>query len=302
MKKRYTISRKILIFWTLFVGVGALLGALGMLVDPSGKAMGMDAMLPYFQVLPFADVLFQNLVFSGIMLLLVNGITNLVSAGLLFAKRKSGVVLGMIFGITLMMWIVIQFVIFPANFMSIAFFIIGFAQFVTGLVCLIGLKQSQFEFCESAYKNIGSDKSKLVVFFSRTGYTKKLAYEIADAKGADIYEVKTTEKVSGNAGFWWCGRFGMHRWGMNIEEPNIDFSQYKEIVLCSPVWVFALSAPMRQFCKNNSGKIHNVSYVLTHFMNCKFDKIAKEMDTLLDTTHDSFDSYRCRYGKLKKLS
>ena len=31
-----------------------------MLLDPSGRALGMDAMLPYFQVLPFADVLFTD--------------------------------------------------------------------------------------------------------------------------------------------------------------------------------------------------------------------------------------------------
>lgn len=89
---------------------------------------------------------------------------------------------------------------------------------------------------------------------------------------------------------------------MNISESNIDFSQYKEITLCSPVWVFALSAPMRQFCKTNNGKNHNVSYVLNHFMNSKFDKVAKEMDNLLCTNHNNFASYRCRYGKLKKLN
>lgn len=35
-----------------------------MLIDPAGKIMGMDAMLPYFRVLPVADF-----VFSGIALL-----------------------------------------------------------------------------------------------------------------------------------------------------------------------------------------------------------------------------------------
>ena len=34
-----------------------------MLLDPTGKAMGMDAMLPYFQVLPFAKILFQGCMF-----------------------------------------------------------------------------------------------------------------------------------------------------------------------------------------------------------------------------------------------
>ena len=93
-----------------------------MLLDPSGRALGMDAMLPYFQVLPFADVLFTDLTFSGIALLVVNGLTNLTAAALLFAKKKSGVILGGVFGITLMLWICIQFYMFPPNFMSAAYF------------------------------------------------------------------------------------------------------------------------------------------------------------------------------------
>ena len=51
-----------------------------MLLDPSGRALGMDAMLPYFQVLPFADMLFRDLTFSGWALLIVNGLTNLTAA------------------------------------------------------------------------------------------------------------------------------------------------------------------------------------------------------------------------------
>ena len=72
-KSRFCTARRILIFWTLFIGLGAVAGALAMLLDPSGKSMGMDAMLPYFQVLPFADVVFQDFAFSGWALLIVNG-------------------------------------------------------------------------------------------------------------------------------------------------------------------------------------------------------------------------------------
>lgn len=38
-----------------------------------GKALSMDAILPYFQVLPFAEIVFQNFTFSGWALLIVNG-------------------------------------------------------------------------------------------------------------------------------------------------------------------------------------------------------------------------------------
>ncbi len=49
ISSRYNKTRKILIFWTLFIGIGALFGSLGMLIDPTGKALGMDQMLSYFQ-------------------------------------------------------------------------------------------------------------------------------------------------------------------------------------------------------------------------------------------------------------
>lgn len=301
MNKRYKSSRIILIGLAFFIGVGALIGSVAMFVDPTGKLLGMGVILPYFQVLPFADVLFSNYVFSGIMLLMVNGITNFIAAGLLLVKKKSGAITSIIFGITLMLWIFIQFVILPANFMSIAFFVLGFLQFLIGYICYLGYEQSQFKFDVNNYTNIGTNNTKLVIFFSRMGYTKKLAYTIANQQGAEILEIKTKNKISGNLGFWWCGRFGMHKWGMPIEDLKVDFSKFDEVTICSPTWVFNLSAPMREFCKQNKGKIKNVSYCITHFMNCKFNKIAKEMDDLLGVKHKSFKSYKCRFGKLKQL-
>ena len=55
-RSRYKIARNFLLFWTLFIGIGALAGSSGMLLDPTGKAMGMDTMLPYFQVLNFLNI------------------------------------------------------------------------------------------------------------------------------------------------------------------------------------------------------------------------------------------------------
>ncbi|MDY3816744.1 MAG: hypothetical protein SOZ54_07940, partial [Candidatus Limiplasma sp.] len=112
-RSRFETARKWLLFWTLFIGIGAVGGAACMLLDPSGGVMGMDAMLPYFQVLPFADMLFQDFLFSGFALLIVNGLTNLTAAFLLLRRKRAGIVLGGIFGVTLMLWICIQFVIFP---------------------------------------------------------------------------------------------------------------------------------------------------------------------------------------------
>ena len=55
---QYKITEKFLIFWCLFAGIEAVIGSIGMFINPSGKLMMMDTMLPYFSVLPFSEMLF----------------------------------------------------------------------------------------------------------------------------------------------------------------------------------------------------------------------------------------------------
>lgn len=297
---RYRPARRALLFWTIFIGIGAVAGSSAMLIDPSGGLMGMDAMLPYFQKLPFAEIVFQDFVFSGISLLIVNGISNLTAAGLLIANKRIGAVLGGVFGITLMLWIYIQFYMFPLNFMSTAYFIFGFIQAITGYMTVVFYDQEHFTVSESDYPNIGSDPTKLVVYFSRMGYTKKRALEAADRTGAEIYEVRAAERTSGTLGFWWCGRYGMHRWAMPIEDIGVQLEKYDHVTVCSPVWVFNLCAPMREFCKKASGRIRSADYILVHHQKSLYANAADEMDRLLELKDTPAVSVCCREGRYLK--
>lgn len=297
---RYCPARRALLFWTIFIGIGAVAGASAMLIDPSGGLMGMDAMLPYFQKLPFAEIVFQDFVFSGISLLIVNGISNLTAAGLLIANKRIGAVLGGVFGITLMLWICIQFYMFPLNFMSTAYFIFGFIQAITGYMTVVFYDQEHFTVSESDYPNIGSDPTKLVVYFSRMGYTKKKALEAADRTGAEIYEVRAAERTSGTLGFWWCGRYGMHRRAMPIEDIGVQLEKYDHVTVCSPVWVFNLCAPMREFCKKASGRIRSADYILVHHQKSLYANAADEMDRLLGLKDTPAVSVCCREGRYLK--
>lgn len=297
---RYRPARRALLFWTIFIGIGAVAGASAMLTDPSGGLMGMDAMLPYFQKLPFAEIVFQDFVFSGISLLIVNGISNLTAAGLLIANKRIGAVLGGVFGITLMLWICIQFYMFPLNFMSTAYFIFGFIQAITRYMTVVFYDQEHFTVSESDYPHIGSDPTKLVVYFSRMGYTKKKALEAADRTGAEIYEVRAAERTSGTLGFWWCGRYGMHRWAMPIEDIGVQLEKYDHVTVCSPVWVFNLCAPMREFCKKASGRIRSADYILVHHQKSLYANAADEMDRLLGLKDTLAVSICCREGRYLK--
>lgn len=299
-RSRYQTARRILIFWTLFIGIGAVGGALMMLLDPSGKAVGMDAMLPYFQVLPFAEVVFQDLTFSGWALLIVNGLTNLTAAALLLARKRAGAVLGGIFGVTLMLWIGIQFYMFPLNFMSTAYFIFGLCQAAASYAAWVFRKQEAFTVNRADYPHIGDDPTRLVVFFSRMGYVRKVAYEEANRTGAAVYEIKAAERTEGTLGFWWCGRYGMHKWAMPIQPVDIDLSAYRHVTICSPIWVFALAAPVRSFCQAAAGQIREADYILVHHQGDAYENAAEEMDRLLGVTHTALRSIQCREGVYKE--
>lgn len=160
-KMRYKRTKKVLLFWCLFVGIGALYGSVCMFIDPTGKLLHMDTVLPYFSVLPFSDILFQNYIFSVISLLIVNGLSNLIASYLIIKDKKIGFILGTIFGITLMLWITIQFIILPTNFLSKSYFIFGLLQFIIGLITVIFYTQSEFIFNVNDYKNINKNKENI---------------------------------------------------------------------------------------------------------------------------------------------
>lgn len=290
-----------MIFWGLFVGIGAVAGAAEMIFDPSGRSMGMDAMLPYFKVLPFADVLFCDLFFSGMALLAVNGVPNLVAVVLMTAKKRAGVVMGGVCGVLLMLWICIQFYMFPLNFMSTAFFIIGAAQAATGYAACVFERQERFAVDTREYPNVGTDHDRLVVYFSRMGYTKKLAYEEAERTGAEIAEIRAAERTEGTAGFWWCGRYAMHRWDMPIVMPEAELEKYSHVTLCTPIWVFATAATVRTFCRRAKGRIKSVDYIIVHHTGGAYENAAREMDELLGIRRTSFRSVRCRMGRYREV-
>lgn len=295
---RYKITKKILIFWCLFIGISAIYGSTCMLINPTGSLLDMDNLLPYFSSLPLSNILFNNYIFSGICLLIINGLPNILTVYLLIKNKKSGIILGTILGFTLMLWIMIQFIIFPMNILSTSFFIIGIIELLTGYMTYVFYVQENFIFNISDYNNPNKDKTTLVVYFSRMSYTKKVSYDIANKLGSSILELKPKEKTEGTLGFWQCGRYGMHKWRMPIEDINIDLSKYKKIIIVSPIWVFSVSAPIREFCYKYKNSIHEVEYIFTHFMKHNFNNVADEVDDILNKKRSKFTSICIRLGKI----
>lgn len=264
---RFKVFKIITLVLSIFVGVGAYVGGIAMLIRPDGSLLQMEPMLPYFQVLPFSDVLFQNYIFPGIALIIVNGISNTVASILMLRNKRSGYVLATVFGFTLMLWIIIQFAIFPMNALDIIYFTLGVLQLLAGYIALVSYNQHFFHFDENDYPNVNKGSKTLVVYFSRKKFTKRIAYEIADKENSDIKELTTNERTEGDLGFWWCGRFGMHGWPMETLPLDVDLNAYERIILVTPIWVFRMCCPMRDFIEKNKDvlKQKEVHMVFNHF-------------------------------------
>lgn len=117
------------LFWTLFIGVGAVVGAVLMWITPgSPDTFGMAGLLEPMQALPLISPLLTSFTWPGIFLLLVNGLPQLLAAWMILARRRPAPVAVLCCGALLMGWITIQFVIYPFNWTSTSYFIFGLLE------------------------------------------------------------------------------------------------------------------------------------------------------------------------------
>lgn len=127
--------RKVLIFLTLFIGIGALWGMIMMLIDPSGVLWGMNPILDLLKVLPYHDIFFANFIFSAIILFIVNGATQLLTATLLIQNNKYASRCAIACGIILILWILLQLlVLFGPNPLSIIYLVLGILQTICAIL------------------------------------------------------------------------------------------------------------------------------------------------------------------------
>ena len=89
-----------------------------------------------------------------------------------------------------MAWISIKFAIFPFFVINLFYFIFGFLQFVCGYVALVSYCQVK-ENANFKAEKINENSSNLVIYFSRTGHSRKIAYQVALEEKAKIYEIKS---------------------------------------------------------------------------------------------------------------
>lgn len=92
----------------------------------------------------------------------------------------------------------------------------------------------------------------------------------------------------------------MHKWRMNIEKLNININEYKNVIIVSPILVFDICSPIRDFSYKYAKDIKKVEYIITHYMKSKFINVANKLDKILNNKRKSYTSICIRLGKIKE--
>ena len=103
----------------------------------------------------------------------------------------------------------------------------------------------------------------LVAYYSRTGTTKKVAQALAQKMGAEVEEIKDTVNRNGVKGFLISGRDAMRRKLVKLKPLKLNPSEYDLVIVGTPVWAGNISAPVRTYIAENTGRFKKAAFFCT---------------------------------------
>lgn len=117
----------------------------------------------------------------------------------------------------------------------------------------------------------------LIIYYSHSGNNEKLALELRDRIGCDMYEIKEKKKRK-NLSI--LVDFLVKR-NSRLDPYDFDISAYSPIILLAPVWAGKVAAPMRTFIQKEKDNLRDYSFItLCSGATGQREKIAAELSTL----------------------
>lgn len=106
----------------------------------------------------------------------------------------------------------------------------------------------------------------LIVYFTYTGNTGKLADQIHEIVGGDIIEIKLVEPYSDNYDAVEIQVLTEQEEGYapGIETKINNIKYYDAVLIGSPIWWFELAPPIKTFLQENDLSGKNVAFFTTH--------------------------------------
>jgi len=103
----------------------------------------------------------------------------------------------------------------------------------------------------------------LVVFYTRTGTTKKAAEAIAKELGCDIEELSDGKNRKGIIGWIMAGKDAAIKTIEKLKELKHDPADYDLVIIGTPIWNFTVSTPIRTFLITHKDRLKKVAFFFT---------------------------------------
>lgn len=118
----------------------------------------------------------------------------------------------------------------------------------------------------------------LVVYYSRTGHTSKIAQELAVALECDIEEIIDTKKREGVLGWIRSGRDAGNQSLTVLKDPINDPANYDLLIIGTPLWAGHVSTPVRTYIQQNQANLGKLAF----FCTAGGDKFSGAFDDMKD--------------------
>lgn len=119
----------------------------------------------------------------------------------------------------------------------------------------------------------------LVVFYSRTGTTRRAASALAEMLDADVEEIVVTRDRAGPFGYLRSLVEAINQKPAEIVAAKRDPSAYDLVVIGSPVWAGCVSSPVRAYLVANQRRLPRVAFFCS-FAQRGADSALTQMRTL----------------------
>ncbi len=103
----------------------------------------------------------------------------------------------------------------------------------------------------------------LVVYYSRTGTTKKVAEVISKALDSDIEEVIDMKDRRGAKGYVIAGKDAATKQLTEIKNSKKDISLYGIVIIGTPVWAFTMAPAIRTYLTENKSAFKKIVFFCT---------------------------------------
>lgn len=120
----------------------------------------------------------------------------------------------------------------------------------------------------------------LIVYYSRTGHTEKVANEIQKQTGGLIEKIEDNTNRRGILGYLKSGFQAAKKHAVSINEPINNPKDFEQVIVVSSIWAGTINSPIRTYLQKYSKEINCYKLLLVR-MGSQIESVVSEVTDIV---------------------